>query len=590
MHIAPIIREVCKMKKTVTLLLATALLFGMTFAASAGDEEPVVLTMAFTGSAPPEVWKESNELKMLEEELNIRLDYTYYDDDKFALLLAGGDIPDIVMPRQKHLTTIIDNGLALNLDPLLSTYAPNLAGEAFQASNELSRQMLGGEKQELYFLAVGLGMESEMVSETTSRGYTVRWDLYKELGCPPINSDDDYIEVIRKMVELYPETEDGRKVYGMGLYDDLSAWYTRGAWIRDGGALCIWTISNYQYMATLEDTTLVNGYMNTDRSAFWTDMKFYNKLYKAGLLDPDSFIMTIDEWNAKIAGGEYVAAIYANGAMYNENRKTDPNTLAGLIVVPSENAVVGSRKLQVCGGMPTDTIFISKNSQNAEAALKALNFFADDSVVRMTYCGIQGKDWDYDENGVPYITEQALKDRDTYGFGSDEYVKATGICGQLYNFTFFQGTALAEDGYVYNLAQMPDERVRTLDPMRRDMAETYGVSRPSEALMNLVYEGKTIDNLNDYAQLVALSITDLPLDIQRIMNNLNDILYNAVPSLVMAESQEEFDAIQAQVLADLENANEATAWEWYSTRFDAAKEAVTPAYQEALERYQSLAK
>lgn len=245
MHIAPIIREVCKMKKTVTLLLAAALLFGMTFAASAGDEEPVVLTMAFTGSAPPEVWKESNELKMLEEELNIRLDYTYYDDDKFALLLAGGDIPDIVMPRQKHLTTIIDNGLALNLDPLLSTYAPNLAGEAFQASNELSRQMLGGEKQELYFLAVGLGMESEMVSETTSRGYTVRWDLYKELGCPPINSDDDYIEVIRKMVELYPETEDGRKVYGMGLYDDLSAWYTRGAWIRDGGALCIWTISNY---------------------------------------------------------------------------------------------------------------------------------------------------------------------------------------------------------------------------------------------------------------------------------------------------------------------------------------------------------
>ena len=108
--------------------------------------------------------------------------------------------------------------------------------------------------------------------------------------------------------------------------------------------------------------------------------------------------------------------------------------------------------------------------------------------------------------------------------------------------------------------------------------------------MNLVYEGKTIDNLNDYAQLVALGITDIPLDIQRIMNNLNDILYNAVPSLVMAETQEEYDAIQAQVLAELANADEAVAWEWYSTRFDASKEMVTPAYLEALARYESLAK
>ena len=576
------------MKKAIASFLAVMLLLSLAPAAMA--EEPIVVTMAFTGTEPSDAWKESNELKLLEEELNIRLDYSFYDDDKFALLLASGNMPDIIMPRQKHLATIIDNGLALNLDPLLETYAPNLAGPAFSASNSLSRQMLGGENHELYFLAPGLGMESALVNETTSRGYAVRWDLYKELGCPPINSDDDYIEIIRQMVELYPETEDGRKVYGMGLYDDLAAWYSRAAWVRDGGALCIWTVTNYQYMATLEDTTLINGYMNTERSAFWTDMKFYNKLYNAGLLDPDSFIMTVDEYNAKMAGGEYVAATTASGTLYNEKRKEDPNTLTGFIVVPSENAVVGARKLQACGGMPTDTIFISKSSPNWEAALKVLNFFADDKIVRMVYCGIQGEDWDYDENGVPYITEQAIQDRETYGFGTDEYVKETGIYGQLYNFTFFQGTAISEDGYVYNLAQMPAERVRTLDPMRKDMAATYGVSRPSEALMNLVYEGKTIDNLNDYAQLVALGITDIPLDIQRIMNNLNDILYNAVPSLVMAETQEEYDAIQAQVLAELANAYEAVAWEWYSTRFDASKEMVTPAYLEALARYESLAK
>ena len=133
------------MKKAIASFLAVMLLLSLAPAAMA--EEPIVVTMAFTGTVPSDAWKESNELKLLEEELNIRLDYSFYDDDKFALLLASGNMPDIIMPRQKHLATIIDNGLALNLDPLLETYAPNLAGPAFSASNSLSRQMLGGENR-----------------------------------------------------------------------------------------------------------------------------------------------------------------------------------------------------------------------------------------------------------------------------------------------------------------------------------------------------------------------------------------------------------------------------------------------------------
>lgn len=577
------------MKKLLAILLAGMLIFGV-LPVGLMEEEPAVVTLGFTGYHPTDAWGYSNEHRLLLEEENIKLEWKNYDDDTFGLLLAGGEMPDIVMPRQKHLATIIDNGMALNLDPLLAEYAPNLTKDAFKGSQEMSRLMLGGENHELYFLACAIGMESALVNETTSRGYQVRWDLYKELGCPPITSDDDYIEIIEDMVELYPETEDGRKVYGMGLYDNLTAWYTRAAWIRDGGALCIWTFVGSQYMATLEETKLVNGYMNPERSAFWTDMKFYNKLYNRGLLDPDSFIMTADENNAKVAGGEYVAVPWGNAALYNESRKDDPNTLKGMLVVPSENAVVGARKLQVTGGMPTDCMFVSKTSENWENALRVINFFAQDHIIRAATCGLQGVDWDYDENGVPYITEKGYADREKYGYGTEEYAKATGIYGHIGNWTFFHGTAIAEDGYVYNLAQMPAERVRTLDPMRKDFAETYGVSRPSELLMNLVYEGKTIDNLNDYAQLTAMGITDVPLDIQRIVTNLNDILYNAIPSLVMAETEEEYLEVQQEVLAELEAADEATAWAWYKEHFDAAREMVTPAFQEYLAYYESVAK
>lgn len=559
--------------------------------ASTEAAKPTVLTLGFTSSAPMEIWAMSNELKQLREEYNIEFEWTLYDDEKFSLILASNELPDIVMPRQYHMAAIIDNGMALNLDPLLAEYAPNLTSEVYSAAQELSRMMIGGPNHELYFLPVGLGMESAIVSETASRGYTVRWDLYKELGCPPIESDDDYLEVIRQMVEICPPAQNGQPVYGIGLYDNFTQWFVRGPWIMDSASLCMWTFSGSQYMATIEDTTLINGYTTTNRSAYWTDMRFYNKLYNTGLLDPDSFIMTLDEYNAKMAAGQYVAANNAgNASLYTQRLKDDPNTLAGLVVVPSANAVVGARKLQVTGGMPTDSIFISKNSPNWEAALTALNFFADSDTVRMTYNGIEGVDWAYNEEGVPYITEKGLNDRTAYTTGFEDYVANTGIYGQIYNFTMFQGTAIAPDGYVYNLAQMPDFRVLTLDPLRKDIAATFGVSRPSEALMNLVYEGKTIDNRNDYAQLVAMGITDIPLDITRIMTNCNDILYNAIPDLVMAASPEAFEAEQQKVLDALLAADEPIAWAWCEEAFNASKAIMQPLFEQALELYDKTAK
>lgn len=87
-----------------------------------------------------------------------------------------------------------------------------------------------------------------------------------------------------------------------------------------------------------------------------------------------------------------------------------------------------------------------------------------------------------------------------------------------------------------------------------------------------------------------MGITDIPLDIQRIVTNLNDILYNAIPSLVMAETEEEYLEVQQEVLAELEAADEATAWAWYKEHFDAAREIVTPAFQEYLAYYESVAK
>lgn len=574
-------------KRFLSIIVLAIMLLSVLPTTSLGEEKPTVVTIALWHF--PDLdgkWELTNEVKLLKEKYNIELKYQYYDQDQFALLMAGGELPDIMTCSNKYVSTVIDNNLALDIAPLIEEYCPNLGLEIYNASNALSRELLGGEEQKLLFLAPGIGPEELNGADSTSWGYGVRWDLYKQLGCPPIDSDDDFVQVMKQMVELHPTTESGEKVYGIGTCDLFARWYQMGCLAIEGGALNPWVFGGTMYMSGWDDCVLYNGYTNLERSAYWTAMKFFNKAYNEGMLDPDSFIMTRDELQAKYAAGRYVASIpYEGPQMYNENVKDDPNTLAGIMRISSKNTFVFADKLALTGNMPSDNIFVNAKSENWEKALKVLDFFHDPDIIRMTYSGIQGVDWDYDENGVPYVTEKALKDIETYGVDSEEYLKETGIYQQIPEWTPFTSTGLHPDGYPYQVRQQFEFRAAALNPIQKDFSETFGVTCPSEYQMNLVENGTTISLINDYGQMVATGISEIPMDIKRIMDACSDLAYRAVPELVMAQSEEEFTAVQQRILKELEAAGEATAWQWCETEFNAAKEKMQPIFEAARDEF-----
>ena len=102
------------------------------------------------------------------------------------------------------------------------------------------------------------------------------------------------------------------------------------------------------------------------------------------------------------------------------------------------------------------------------------------------------------------------------------------------------------------------------------------MSYPSQARQKLVDEGKIIDHSHNFSQLVAVAREPIPTDILRILTKCNDVVYTAVPKLVMAATEEEFNAIQEQVLADLEKAGEPEAWAWASEAQAKAHSLVDP--------------
>ena len=95
-------------------------------------------------------------LKRLEEELNIEIEFTYLTKDAYATLLAGGELPDLML-GERNLPVVISNDLAMNVRPLLEEYCPNALGDAYKTTVELLCSLMGGEDNGMYIFCPLVG-------------------------------------------------------------------------------------------------------------------------------------------------------------------------------------------------------------------------------------------------------------------------------------------------------------------------------------------------------------------------------------------------------------------------------------------------
>ena len=217
------------MKKALAYLIAlTMLLCSLPAISFADAAEPTTVTIATTWQVP-EYFGETNENKLLLEKENIILQPVFCDTEKLGLMLASGELTDIVISEYTYLSTIMTNNMAKNLDEIMEEHIPNLASDLYKTCNDLLRLQMSGGTGNLYFLVPGQGVEYAGSNDRNIRGYIVRWDLYKQIGMPEIKNDEDYVNVIAQMVEAAGGvTKSGSTLYGMGVSGTtLGDWYAR---------------------------------------------------------------------------------------------------------------------------------------------------------------------------------------------------------------------------------------------------------------------------------------------------------------------------------------------------------------------------
>lgn len=560
------------MKKLLSIILA-ALLIGCLFSVAAADGEPTVLTIG--SIITKRDFDNDVMIQKIEDKLNIKLEFTYYDADQYAVMLADGSLPDIMLSKYEYLQNVLASGYALNIEPYLDEYMPNLRGPLYENTIKLQQTLFPTEDNGVYFICPAIGIWNAHGGNGQYRGYIVRWDYYTEIGCPEINSDEDYLNALLKMYENHPVNENGKPNYLMGVVGNLkNMGGYRASWLTDV-AVNLWS-STYFFKSSIYDGELLNCYTNTERSSYWKDMTFYNKVYRTGLFDDDIFTMSGDEYDAKVAEGRYMGIHYVDTALYEEKVKEDPETLAGYVVVPSKNSILYADCMLMMGNAPSYHAYINANSPNKELAMAFYNELYDPDYNREMYSGVKGVDWDYDENGVPYMFESTIAKI----AANDESFVGAGYHSRDPYLTAYNPACLHPDGYPLDLLEISSVRADSQNYLQRNYAEHYGVDFWVDAMYNTMLNDST-----DPGETVMLALAEIPTERKRVLDNCNDILYQSMPALIMAETDEEFAEIQADVIAQLEELGVEEQYEWYKAQWEPANELAKPFFDAYVAQY-----
>ena len=382
-------------------------------------------------------------------------------DGTYETRMAGGDLGDLVVwgANGEDYKQAIAKDMLLNWEEfdLGPTYAPYVF-ENYGTALATNRDVSGDGN--IYGFGMDVALQ-EGAHKSFMYSWDLRWDLYKQLGYPEIKNLDDLIEVFKQMKQICPTDALGNEAYAASLWPDwdgnmvmyvkalATAYYgydelgfghynpTNGEYY-DALGLC--DAQTGKYLAQpINDTPYIEM------------LKFFNKLYRADLLDPNSMTQTYDEMGTKVKNGGVYWGIfnYASSMVFNTQEHLEAGQMMYSRVPDEANPIVyGMSNL---GGNRIWTV--GAYTAYPELCLAIMDFLATPEGSMTMWYGPRGLTWDYNEQGGTYFTELGKKTSTDSSYSLNGVVWTSPYTGKQYTLsgTFNDGclqinnTTLARD-------------------------------------------------------------------------------------------------------------------------------------------------
>lgn len=500
-------------------------------------EETISFTV-YLGSSNPDEVAEDWELMhdYLLENFNVDMELLVYDNDateRLNLMLASNDYPDVIICSAANAEQWLEQGRAVDLTDLVnSENTPNLVERYGSYLNRLY-----DEDGKLYTLAKSWGM-----SGWVDYAPQLRYDWYQEIGAPDVSTPEAYYEALKEMIANHPTNENGEKVYAFGGYSDSSNTVMR-TWLSMWGIKKFWS------------------YDEENNMTYWpfTDealemVKFLNQVNQDGLLDPDIFTMTSEEFGSRVTNERYagfvgnwwICGTYGHEKWYSiDGDNYDVNKRYYHVNVAAE----GTTATYNAKGTNGSRVIITDHATDVEGILKWFDFENTDLGTRLVGYGLpneEGSVWNVYEDGTWEYKEdkvnQIINDTATFDWYAVEL-----LGGQALS-VVTAGTGPLADGtyYWFDQSNVDNWKVQ----MNANLQGTF-------------YDSGAFDRIT------------LPTDslLPTYKTTCEDIAFTALANAIYASSEEEAMKIMEQCREDLLASGIEELTEYYTENYKKTVEA-----------------
>ena len=385
--------------------------------------------------------------------------------ERIGVMIAGGEYPDFV-DASDGTPEMVEAGAFVPLDDYIDDY-PNIKNLFTEQEWNLIRSAHG----KIYYIPqFGVVKGEYMRTQHNGEAFWIQKRVLKWAGYPEITTLDEYFDLIEAYLEANPESEDGQKNIGFAIITD-----------------------DWRYFALENPPQFLAGYPNDGKAIVdpetleakvydtIPEAKIYfkklNEMYNKGIIDPETFTMNYDQYLAKISSGRVLGMVdqywqFSDAENSLRSQGMDDRTYVPLDLVIDPN--VTPQYLDKPHVNPARGLGITVSCEDVEGALQFLNDLLDPEVMIMRYWGEEGVDYEVDENGRFYRTEeQRANHRDTNWVTQN---KAD------YNyFPTYEGLIEGTQNAVHP-SEQPEEFWDSLTDIDREVLEAYGYEKWTDFL------------------------------------------------------------------------------------------------------------
>ena len=447
-------------------------------------------------------------------------------EEAVGMMITGGELPDFICGGSGQ-SQLYDADVLVALDDYLDDY-PNIKNFFTQQQWDQLRQDDG----HIYWIPQFSNIKGEeKVCTHNDEAFWIQARVLKWADYPEIRTMDQYFDLIERYNEANPTMEDGTEnIPYTILCDDWRYFCLENApqfldgYPNDGSCIVD------------PETLTVIDYNTTD-----TAVKYFQKLneeYQKGIVDPESFTQTYDEYIAKLSTGRVLGMIdqwwdfaYTAG----DAIKQAGLDAQGCDYIPLPITIDESVKNQwhCSGGVlnVSDGLAITTSCEDVEAALQFVDDLLSQDIHNLRFWGVEGVDYNVDDNGKFYRTEEQRTR------AVDTAYKASHTCTYSY-FPQYSGTS--DDGINAN---KPDgQATEFFDGLNDDVKEAFS-AYGAETYVDMI---GTNEAPGAWYPMWSYS-NSFTTDTEGGMawNKIGEIKHEYLPQVVMAK---DFDAAWAEYM------------------------------------------